>query len=86
MVGKFLLLIISMRFEDFDGISRMRIEGLPRLKDGEGRLRIYSPRFGEGEYRTYIIGPDGELKLEKTEAAKKTEGADTAKKEKATKK
>ena len=68
-------------------IPRMRIEGAPRLRDGGGKIRIYSPsQFGDGEYRTYIIGPGGELKLERSEAAKKTESAAKAKKEKATKK
>ena len=75
-----------MRFEDFEGLSGMRIEGLRGLKEGEGKLRIYSPRFGKGEYRTYIIGPDGELKLDRSEGAKKTEAAEKAKKENATKK
>lgn len=59
-------------------IPRMRIEG---LKDGT-RVRVYSPYgFGDGGYRTYIIGPDGELKLDKSEAAKKAESAEKARKE-----
>jgi PDZ domain len=74
--------IPRMRFENFDALPRMRIEGLPKLRDGEGKIRIYSPRFGEGQYRTYIIGPDGELKLDKSESSKKaTESADKAKKD-----
>ena len=74
-----------MQLENFD-LPRMRIEGLRGLKDGDGRIRIYSPRFGEGQFRTYIIGPDGELKLDRSEAAKKAESAEKAKKEKANKK
>ena len=74
--------IPRMRFEDFDGLPRMRIEGLPKLREGEGKIRIYSPRFGDGQYRTYIIGPDGELKLDKSEPSKKDkESADKAKKD-----
>lgn len=66
-----------MMIEEFQ-IPKMRIEG---LKDGT-RVRIYSPnRFGDGEYRTYIIGPDGELKLDKSEAGKKAESAEKARKE-----
>ena len=73
--------IPRMRFEDFN-LPRMRIEGLPKLRDGEGKIRIYSPRLGDGQYRTYIIGPDGELKLDKSEPSKKdNESADKAKKD-----
>lgn len=75
-----------MRFEDFDGIGGLRIEALPGLKDGQSRLRIYSPQFRDGEYRTYIIGPDGELKLDKTGGAKKAEAEEKAGKEKSSKK
>ena len=74
--------IPRMRFEEFDGLPRMRIEGLPKLREGEGKIRIFSPRFGDGQYRTYIIGPDGELKLDKSEPSKKDkESAEKAKKE-----
>jgi hypothetical protein len=48
-----------------EGIKRPRVwvESGPGLRDGESRIRIYTPR-GDGEYRTYIVSPDGELRLD----------------------
>jgi hypothetical protein len=51
-----------MKLEDME-LPKVRIESMPGLRDGR-KIRIYSPRLRDGEYRTYIIGPDGELKLE----------------------
>ncbi len=52
-----------------DGVSGIRVETIPGLRDGEGRIRIYTPR-GDGEYRTYLITPDGELKLDNSDRSK----------------
>ena len=62
----------GVRVESF--LPRMRLEGslAPRVRvetmPGPGdraRVRIYAPSGGrDGAYRTYIVGPDGELTLE----------------------
>ena len=52
-----------------DGMPGIRVQTMPGLRDGEGRIRIYTPRK-DGEYRTYIITPDGELKLDNSDKSK----------------
>ena len=52
-----------------DGMPGIRVQTMPGLRDGEGRIRIYTPRK-DGEYRTYIITPDGELKLDNSDKTK----------------
>ncbi len=45
-----------------DGMPGIRVQTVPGMRDGEGRIRVYTR--GNDEYRTYIVTPDGELKLD----------------------
>ena len=57
-----------MRFEEMQ-IPKLNMGAIPRFGEG-AKIRVYTPRMRDGEYRTYIVGPDGELKLEPSSKTK----------------